>query len=78
MDTIKKLWPHAFKAADVKSLVITVLLYIVADFLCGLVIGLLGKIPLLGFLFSLVGWVLGVYFFLGIVFAVLNFLKVLK
>lgn len=78
MDTIKKFWPHAFKAVDVKSLIITILLYIVADVICGAVIGLLGKIPLLGILFSLVGAVLGIYFFVGIVFAVLSFFKILK
>lgn len=78
MDTIKKFWPHAFKAVDVKSLIITILLYIVADVICGAVIGLLGKIPLLGILFSLVGAVLGIYFFVGIVFALLSFFKILK
>ena len=78
MDMLKKYWPHAFKADSVKSLVVTILIYIVADFLCGLVIGLLGKLPLIGFLFSIVGWLLGIYFFVGIVFAVLSFLKILK
>ncbi len=78
MDMLKKYWPHAFKADSVKSLVVTILIYIVADFLCGLVISLLGKLPLIGFLFSIVGWLLGIYFFVGIVFAVLSFLKILK
>lgn len=78
MDTIKKLWPYSFKATDVKALIITIVIYIVADFVCGLVIGLLGKLPLLGFIFSLVGTVLGIYFFVGIVFAVLCFFKILK
>ena len=78
MDTIKKLWPQAFKANDVKSLVIAIVIYLVADFICGLVIGLLGGIPLIGLIFRLVGWVAGIYFFVGIVLSVLNFLKVLK
>ena len=78
MDIIKKLWPWALKAADVKSLVITIVVCIVADFVCGLVIGLLSAIPLIGVLFSIVGWVVGVYFLVGIVLAVLNFLGVLK
>ena len=78
MDTIKKIWSRAFTANDVKSLIIAILIYIVADIVCGAVIGLLGGIPLIGILFRLVGWVAGIYFFVGIVLSVLNFLKVLK
>ena len=78
MDMIKKLWPWALKAKDVKSLVITIVICIVADFVCGLVLGLLGAIPLIGIIFKLVGWVVGIYFLVAIVLAVLNFLGVLK
>jgi len=78
MDTLKKFWPRAFKANDVGALIVTIIIYIVADVICGFVIGLLGALPLIGFLFSLVGSLIGIYFFVGIVLAVLNFLKVLK
>ena len=78
MDTIKKLWPQAFRASDVKSLVIAIVIYIVANFVLGIVFGLLDGIPLIGFVFSILGWIVGIYCFVGIVLAVLSFLKVLK
>ena len=78
MDTIKKLFPYSFKASSVKDLIITLVVYLIADLICGVVIGLLGKLPLVGWLFGIVGWIAGIYFFVGIVLAVLNFLGVLK
>lgn len=78
MDTVKKLFPLSFGKETLKDLVIAIVIYIVADFACGLVIGLLGAIPLMGWLFSIVGWVAGIYFFAGIVIAILAYLKVLK
>ena len=78
MDTIKKLFPLSFGKNTVKDLVIAILIYIVLDIVCGFVIGLLGKLPLIGWLFGLVGAVAGIYFFVGIVIAVLAYLKVLK
>lgn len=78
MDTIKKLFPYSFKANSVKDLIVTIVVYLIADLVCGLVIRLLGGLPLIGWLFGIVGWVAGIYFFVGIVLAVLNFLGVLK
>lgn len=78
MATIKKLFPLSFKTANIKELLITLLIYIVADFVCGLVIGLLGHLPLIGILFGLIGWIAGIYFFVGIIIAILNFLGVFK
>lgn len=78
MDMIKKFWPISLKAVDVKSLVITIVICLVADFVCGLVIGLLSAIPLIGVIFSIIGWVAGIYFLVAIVLAILNFLGVLK
>lgn len=78
MDMLKKYWARAFKANDGKSLAMAIIFYIVADFVCGLIIGLLGALPLVGFLFNIVGWLAGIYFFVGIILAILNFLKVLK
>jgi len=78
MSTIKSLFPFSFRASTVKELVITILVYLVADFVCGLIIGFLGSLPIVGFIFAIIGWVLGLYFFVGIVLAVLSYLKVLK
>lgn len=78
MDTLKKLFPFSFKASEVKELIIAIVVYAVIDILCGLVIGLLSKIPLIGILFSLVGSVIGLYALVGIILAILYFAKVIK
>ena len=78
MDTLKKFFPHAFKATDVKALVIAIIIYIVIGFVGGLIIGLLSAIPLIGWLFSIVGALLEIYTLAGIILAILVFAKVLK
>lgn len=78
MDTLKKIFPHAFKPTDVASLVITILLYIVFDVVAGAIIGLLSGLPIIGFLFSIVGSLVGIYATAGIVIAILVYCKVIK
>ena len=78
MDTLKKFFPHAFKAAEVKDLVIAIIIYLVIGFVGGLIIGLLSAIPFIGWLFSIVGGLLDLYTLIGIILAVLVFAKVLK
>lgn len=78
MYTIKKLFPISFRANSLKDFLVALVIYIVLDFACGLVIGLLGKLPLIGMIFGLVGTVLGVYFLIGMVLTILVFLHVIK
>jgi len=78
MDMIRKVFPFSLGAKDVKDLVIKILIYLVAGAVLGWVIGLFAKIPVLGLIFSLVGTVVGLYCFVGIVLAVLDYMKVLK
>ncbi len=80
MDTLKKIFPHAFgvKSDNVKGFVITLLIYILIDVVCGFVIGLLAKLPIIGIIFSFIGAVVGLYAFVGFVLAILVFLNVLK
>ncbi len=78
MDFLKKFFPWSFKANDVKALVISIIIYIVIGFVGGLILGLLSAIPLIGWLFSIVGGLLELYTVVGIVLAVLVFVKVLK
>ena len=78
MDTVKKLFPQAFKANDVKSLVIALLVYAVIAFVGGLILGILGIIPVIGFIAGVIGWVLEIYCTVGIILAILVFLKVVK
>ena len=78
MDMIKKLFPQAMQANDIKGLLIAILIYAVVNFVGGLVLGLLDAIPLVGFVFGIVGWVLSIYCAVGIVVAILVFFKIVK
>ena len=78
MATLKKFFPQAFKAKDVPALSIALIIYILIDVVCGFVIGLLAKLPLIGFVFGLVGSLVGLYALIGIVLSVLVFLKLMK
>lgn len=78
LNAIKPYFPQAFGANSIKSLVIAVLIYAVVTFVAGLVIGLLDWIPILGFILKIVGWLINVYCVVGIILAILVFLKVVK
>jgi uncharacterized membrane protein required for colicin V production len=78
MDFLKKYFPHAFKANGLKAFIVTLIVYILIDVVCGFVIGLLAKLPIIGIIFSLLGSLVGLYATVGIVLAILVFLKVLK
>jgi VIT1/CCC1 family predicted Fe2+/Mn2+ transporter len=78
MDMVKKLFPYSFGTADVKSLVIKILVYLVASAVVGFLLGLLSGIPLVGAVAGVIGWAFGLYCTVGWILAILNFLKVLK
>ena len=78
MDILKKLYPHAFKAKNLGALIVALLVYVIIDIVCGAVIGLLAKLPLIGIIFGLLGSVIGLYALVGIVLSILVFVKVLK
>ena len=46
MDILKKFFPAAFKSTDVKAFIISLIIYVLIDIVCGFVIGLLAAIPL--------------------------------
>ena len=78
MDILKKFYPHAFKAKELTPFIIALLVYVVIDVVCGFVIGLLAKIPLIGIIFSLLGSVVGLYALVGVIMSILVFVKVVK
>lgn len=78
MDTLKKLFPFSFGAADVAALVIKILIYFVAGAVIGFVLYLLAHIPVVNILVGLVGALVEIYLLGGIVIAILDYLKVLK
>ena len=71
MDAVKKYFPQAFSAKDVKSLIIALVIYAVIAFVGGLVLGLLGIIPIIGFIAGVINWVLRLYCAVGIILAIL-------
>ena len=79
MDLLKKYFPYSFGAADIVSLVIKILVYIIAGVLIGLVCKVISLVPFIGPIIAwVVGTVLEIYVLAGIVIAVLDYLKVLK
>lgn len=79
MDLLRKLWPLSFrKKNSLTDLLAVVIVFIIVDFVCGLAIGLLSHLPLIGGLISLVGSIIGLYFLVGIILTILDYLKLLK
>ncbi len=79
MDTLKKLFPLSFNfAKDVANLIIGILIYIVVGAIGGVLIGVVGAIPVIGIFARILGILLDVYVIAGIVIQVLVFAKVLK
>ena len=79
MNMIKNYFPLAFSAkADVTALVINIVIHIVVGFVAGLVIGLLASLPLVGIIFSLIGWVVELYMTASVILSLLDYFKVLK
>lgn len=72
MDMLKKYFPYSFGAADVKDLVIKILVYVLGGAVVGFVLGLL---PIVG---GILGWIVNIYTTVGWILAVLDYLKVLK
>lgn len=80
MDFIKKLWPTPFKIkkGDIASLLIQVIIFLVVCAVLGWLIALFAKIPIIGIVFGLLGSLMEVYSFVGLVLCVLKFLDIIK
>ena len=63
------------KSGDIRSLLISILIYIVADVLVGVAAKLLGWIPLVGVLVGIVAALLSLYFLVGVVLSIIKFVK---
>lgn len=78
MDFIKKFFPISLRANNIKELLITILIYAIVNLVAGFVLGLFSKLPLIGFVASFAGWLLGAYCAIGIIAALLLFFGILK
>ena len=61
------------KPKDPVSLVITILIYVLAPTVLGILFALIGWIPVLGLLLRIISWVFSVYCLIGLIFAVLAY-----
>lgn len=78
MDVLKKYFPHAFKATETNSFIVSLIIYAVIGIIGGAVIGLLKAIPIIGIIFGIVGAILELYTLIGVVLSILVFVKVVK
>ena len=78
MDFLKNLLPISFKATDKDNFIKALVIYIVAAVVMTVVGMLLGWIPIVGKLISIIGYVVDVYVTGGVVVAILVFTNVIK
>ena len=78
MYIIKKYFPHASNADNLKGLLTAIFIYVIVNFVGGLVFGIFSKLPLVGFIASFAGWLLGIYCAAGAILAILLFLHILN
>ena len=78
MDILKKYFPIAFRAKELAAFITALIVFVLIDVLCGLVIGLLAKLPIIGIIFSALGAIIGLYALVGIILSILVFVKVIR
>ena len=78
MALLKSLFPFSFGCTgNVVKLIISILIYIVIGVIGGIIIGFLAGIAYVGWLFAIIGGLLDLYCVIGIILAILNFLKII-
>ncbi len=77
MEKLSPYFPLSFNVlpGDVKSLILTLIIYLVACAIMGVLNAVLGWIPLVGWLLRLIFSLVGLYCVAGMVLAVMKFFK---
>lgn len=80
MDLLKKIWPTCFmvKEKDVVSLIVQLVIFLVIVAVVGGLVSLLADIFIIGIIFSLLGSLIGIYNLVGFVLCILKFLGIVK
>ena len=79
METLKKLFPFSFKNKEgIGALIVNVIIYLVVGALAGIAIGILAKVPIVGWIVGICGGLVDLYVVIGIILSILDYLKVLK
>ena len=78
LNALKPYFPHAFKANSVKALIIGLLVYAVIVLVVDVVQFFLGWIPIVGWLLGIIAWLINIYAVVGVILAILVYLKVVQ
>ena len=79
MENLKKYFPLSFRyIGDIGKLIVGILIYLVAGALGGVLIGVIGVIPIIGIVAGILGAVLDIYVVAGIVIQILAHCKLIK
>ena len=80
MNLIKTIWPTPFKITpkDLKSFLVQLIIFVIVVIVVSILIGILSKLPLIGWIFSIAGGLIDLYATVGIILCILKFLDVLK
>ena len=73
-----KYFPISARAKTLGGLLVSILIYIVVGFLIGLGLKILAILPLIDIILGIIGWLVELYIAVGVVVAILVFLKVIK
>jgi len=60
---------------ELSSLILCVVVYLIISAVAGLAASLLGWLPIIGWVVDIVAWLIGVYCLVGIVLAIIDFVK---
>lgn len=80
MNLIKSIWPTPFKIkkGDLVSFIVQLIIFIVICAVIGWLFGVLANIPIVGLIFKVIGGLMGIYSFVGIILCILVFLGLTK
>ena len=79
MHKLKKLFPLSFSfKRNVTELAKNLIIQFVIMVVIGAAIGVLAKVPLVGFIFGIAGGLIDLYMAIGIVLSILDYLDVIK
>lgn len=79
MEMLKRYFPFSFKEKnEIKGLAVNVLVYLVAALAVGLVIGLFSGVPVINWIFGIVGILAEIYALCGIVLSVVDYMEKAK
>ena len=80
MDFLRKIWPTPFniKPGNIGSFLIQLIIFIIICAVVGFLMSLLSGIAVIGPIFAVIGSLMGIYSFVGVILCILRFFNVIK